>query len=84
MKKIQKKVKKNQNFSKKFFVLIFLNFFEFFDSKIQTNSKHTICPPTATSLSFWQRELAKSNSPGSHKAHATLSPDVAKKRVPIF
>eukprot|EP00795_Rhopilema_esculentum_P000906 gene906-10662_t len=48
------------------------------------NPKHTHCPPGATSWSFWQRDLAKSNSPGSHKAHDTLSPDVAKKIVPIF
>eukprot|EP00795_Rhopilema_esculentum_P010092 gene10092-18742_t len=55
-----------------------------FCNSLYANPKHNHCPPGATSWCFWQRDLAKCNSPGSHKAHATLSSDVVKKMVTVF
>ena len=32
---------------------------------------------------FWQRALAKSENPGTHKEHDTLTPEIGKKLVPV-
>ena len=46
--------------------------------------KHAQCPPGANSWCFFQRSLAKSEDPGSHKEHETLPVEIGKQLVPIF
>ena len=46
--------------------------------------KHMHCPPGVHSWCFWQRALAKSESPPSHEDHETLPPQIGTKLVPIF
>ena len=46
--------------------------------------KHTHCPDGASSWCFWQRAMAKSETPGSHNEHETLPPEIGQKLVPIF
>ena len=46
--------------------------------------KHMHCPPGEKSWCFFQRSLAKSEEPGSHKHHDTISAEVGKQLVPIF
>ncbi len=53
-------------------------------SSSDTNPKHVHCPPGEKSWCFWQRALAKSETPGSHKSLETLPADIGKCLVPIF
>eukprot|EP00112_Aurelia_sp_Birch-Aquarium-sp1_P002811 Seg1311.5 transcript_id=Seg1311.5/GoldUCD/mRNA.D3Y31 product="hypothetical protein" protein_id=Seg1311.5/GoldUCD/D3Y31 len=53
-------------------------------SSSDLNPKHTHCPPGDKSWCFWQRAVAQSKDPGSHKEHDTLPADIGKKLVPIF
>ncbi len=53
-------------------------------SSSDTTPKHVHCPPGEKSWCFWQRALAKSETPGSHKSHETLPADIGKCLVPIF
>ena len=53
-------------------------------SSSDKNPKHVHCPPGETSWCFWQRAIAKSETPGSHADHETLPSDVGRKLVPIF
>eukprot|EP00795_Rhopilema_esculentum_P017497 gene17497-9115_t len=46
--------------------------------------KHAHCPPGSSSWCFWQRALAKEETPGKHSEHETLPTEVGKKLVPIF
>ena len=53
-------------------------------SSTNEHPKHVHCPPGKSSWCFWQRAIAKSEEPGSHKGHDTLPVDIGKKLVPIF
>ncbi len=53
-------------------------------SSTDTLPKHAQCPPGPRSWCFWQRALADSKEPGTHKSHETLPPEIGKKLVPIF
>lgn len=53
-------------------------------SSTDKQPKHAACPPGETSWCFWQRALAKSQDPGTHKDHETLPVEIGKKLVPIF
>ena len=46
--------------------------------------KHVHCPPGEKLWCFWQRALAKGESPSKHKDHETLPPEIGTKMVPIF
>ena len=46
--------------------------------------KHAHCHPGESSSCFWQRAIASSKEPGSHKGHETLPVDIGKKLVHIF
>ena len=46
--------------------------------------KHVHCPIGEKSWCFWQRAIATSNDPGSHKEHDTLPSDIGRRLVPIF
>ncbi len=48
------------------------------------NPKHFHCPPGERSWCFWQRALAKDETPGGHKEHETIPVDIGKHMVPIF
>ena len=53
-------------------------------SSTDKTPKHTHCPPGGQSWCFWQRAVAKSENPGTHKEHETFTPEIGKKLVPIF
>ena len=53
-------------------------------SSTDKSPKHAHCPPGESSWCFWQRSLAKDQTPGPHKDHECLSPEVGKKLVPVF
>ena len=61
---------------------IFAIFFHMCSS--DKHPKHMHCPPGEKSWYFFQRSLAKSEEPGSHKHHDTVSAEVGKQLVPIF
>ena len=46
--------------------------------------EHAHCPPGASSWCFWQRAIASSKEPGSHKGHETLPVEIGRKLVPMF
>ena len=53
-------------------------------SSTDEQPKHAHCPPGESSWCFWQRAIASSKEPGSHKGHETLPVEIGKKLVPIF
>ena len=53
-------------------------------SSSDTHPKHVHCPPGEASWCFWQRAVARAETPDSHADHETLPSDVGKKLVPIF
>ena len=53
-------------------------------SSTNEHPKHVHCPPGKSSWCFWQRAIAKSEEPGSHKGHDTLPVDIGEKLVSIF
>ena len=53
-------------------------------SSSDQHPKHMHCPPGEKSWCFFQRSIAKSEQPGSHKHHDTISAEVGKQLVPIF
>ena len=54
-------------------------------SSSDQHPKHMHCPPPGEkSWYFCQRSIAKSEQPGSHKHHDTISAEVGKQLVPIF
>ena len=46
--------------------------------------KHVHCPPGEKSWCFWQRAIAKSETPGRHDDHKRLPVEIGQKLVPIF
>ena len=46
--------------------------------------KHMHCPPGTNSWCFWQRAIAASKDPGTHKEHDTLPSEIGRKLAPIF
>ena len=61
---------------------IFAILFHF--SSSDEHPKHIHCPTGEKSWCFWQRAIATSKDPGSHKEHDTLPSEIGKKLVPIF
>ena len=53
-------------------------------SSTDNSPKHAHCPPGESSWCFWQRSLAKDQTPGPHRDHETLPPEVGRKLVPVF
>ena len=53
-------------------------------SSSDEHPKHVHCPIGEKSWCFWQRAIATSNDPGSHKEHDTLPSDIGRRLVPIF
>ena len=53
-------------------------------SSSDEHPKHVHCPTGEKSWCFWQRAIAASNDPGSHKEHETLPSDIGRRLVPIF
>eukprot|EP00795_Rhopilema_esculentum_P000838 gene838-10581_t len=53
-------------------------------SSTDSSPRHLHCPPGDHLGVFWQKGLAESADPGTHKDHDTLPMDIGKKLVPIF
>ena len=53
-------------------------------SSTERGPKHAHCPRGKHSWCFWQRALAASMTPGPHRDHNMLPPEIGKRLVPIF
>ena len=53
-------------------------------SSTEKNPKHQHCPTRSDSWCCWQRALAKSIKPGSHKDHETEPAGTGKRMIPVF
>ena len=53
-------------------------------SSTEDHPRHAHCPPRKSLWCFWQRAIAKSEEPGTHKGHNILPVDIGKTLVPIF